>query len=77
MTERAIAAGVPFAWVVGDAVYGTGEVEMAPRRAGRGYVLGAAATQPFDSWVDEPEVCGTTEGIVRVTTHPLAAERHR
>src|SRR5216684_7366893 len=36
MVERAIAASVPFAWVAADSVYGTGEVEMALRRAGRG-----------------------------------------
>ena len=71
MIERAIAAGVPFSWViccantgvVGDTVYGTGEVEMALRRAGRGYVLGTAATQPFNSWVGKPEVSGTAEEI--------------
>jgi SRSO17 transposase len=63
MTERAITAGVPFAWVVGDTVYGTGEVEMALRRAGKGYVLGTAATQPFNSWVDKPLVSGTAEAI--------------
>src|ERR671927_1715235 len=40
MVERAIAAGVPFAWVAGDSVYGVGEIEMALRRAGKGYVLG-------------------------------------
>ena len=40
MIERAIAAGVPFAWVVGDSIYGVSEVEMALRRAGKGYVLG-------------------------------------
>jgi SRSO17 transposase len=40
MVERAIAAGVPFAWVAADTVYGVGEIEMALRRAGRGYVLG-------------------------------------
>jgi len=50
MVERAIAAGVPFSWIVADTVYGTGEVEMALRRAGKGYVLGIAATQPFNSW---------------------------
>src|SRR3712207_7324576 len=33
MIERAIAAGVPFAWVAGDSVYGVGELEMALRRA--------------------------------------------
>jgi SRSO17 transposase len=63
MTERAIAAGVPFAWVVGDTVYGTGEVEMALRRAGKGYVLGTAATQPVNSWIDKPLVSGTAEQI--------------
>src|SRR3954453_3457611 len=31
MIERAIAAGVPFAWVAGDSVYGVGELEMALR----------------------------------------------
>ena len=36
MVERAIAAGVPFAWVVGDSIYGVSEVEMALRRAGKG-----------------------------------------
>src|ERR671912_1106403 len=50
MVERAIAAGVPFAWVAGDSVYGVGEIEMALRRAGKGYVLGVNATQPFNSW---------------------------
>src|SRR3954453_214654 len=39
MIARAIAAGVPFAWVTADTVYGTGEIEMALRRAGKGYVL--------------------------------------
>ena len=43
MVERAIAAGVPFAWVVGDSIYGVSEVEMALRRAGKGYVLGVNA----------------------------------
>jgi SRSO17 transposase len=50
MIERAVAAGVPFAWIAADTVCGTGEVEMALRRAGVGYVLGTNATQPFTSW---------------------------
>jgi SRSO17 transposase len=33
---------VPFAWVAADSVYGIGHVEMALRRAGKGYVLGCA-----------------------------------
>ena len=47
MIERAIAAGVPFAWVAADSVYGVGEIEMALRRAGKGYVLGVNATRPL------------------------------
>src|SRR5512142_2611352 len=37
MIERAIAAGVPFRWVAADSIYGVGEIEMALRRAGKGY----------------------------------------
>src|ERR687885_1521813 len=45
MIERTIAAGVPFAWAAADSVYGVGEVEMALRRAGKGYVLSVAGSQ--------------------------------
>jgi SRSO17 transposase len=65
MVERAIAAGVPFAWVAGDSVYGVGEIEMALRRAGKGYVLGVNATQPFNSWIGKPEIAGTAERIAQ------------
>jgi SRSO17 transposase len=65
MAERALAAGVPFAWVAGDSVYGVGEIEMALRRAGKGYVLGGNATQPFNSWIGKPEVAGTAEQIAQ------------
>lgn len=65
MTERTIAAGVPFSWVVGDTVYGTGEVEMALRHAGKGYVLGTAATQPFNSWINKPLISGTAREIAQ------------
>ena len=63
MVERAIAAGVPFAWVAGDSVYGVGAIEMALRHEGKGYVLGVNATQPFNSWIGKPEVAGTAEAI--------------
>ena len=49
MIERAIAPGVPFAWVSADSIYGVGEIEMALRRAGKGYVVGVAATAQFNS----------------------------
>jgi SRSO17 transposase len=63
MLERAIAAGVPFAWVAADSVYGVGEIETALRRAGKGYVLGVSATHPFNAWIGEPAVAGTAEAI--------------
>src|SRR5690348_13024568 len=63
MIERAIAAGVPFAWVAADSVYGVGEIETALRRAGKGYVLGVNATHPFNAWIGKPAVAGTAEAI--------------
>src|SRR4051812_15095573 len=63
MLGRAIAAGVPFAWVAADSVYGVGEVEAALRRAGKGHVLGVNASHPFNSWGGKPAVAGTAEAI--------------
>ena len=62
---RTIAADVPFAWVAADTVYGVGEIEMALRRAGKGYVLGVGATSQFNSWGAKPLVVGTAEGIAQ------------
>jgi SRSO17 transposase len=63
MVERAVAAGVPFAWVAADSVYGTGEVEMALRRAGRGYVLGVSSSHHFRSWKKASPIAGTAGEI--------------
>jgi SRSO17 transposase len=63
MIERAMAADVPFAWVAADSIYGVGEIEMALRRAGKGYVLGVSGAHPFNSWIGKPEVAGTAEEI--------------
>ena len=63
MVERAIAAGVPFAWVTADSVYGVGEIELALRRADKGYVLGVTGQHSFWSWGAEAEVSGTAEEI--------------
>jgi len=63
MIARAIAAGVPFAWVTADTVCGTGEIEMALRRAGKGYVLGVSATSQFNSWGTKPPAAGTAAEI--------------
>ena len=65
MIERAIAADVPFGWVAADSIYGVGAIERALRRAGKGYVLGVNATQPFNSWGDKPPVVGTAEEIAQ------------
>jgi SRSO17 transposase len=65
MIERAIAAAVPFAWIAADTVYGTGDVEMTLRRAGKGYVLGTNANHPFHSWGKPWLVSGTAEAIAR------------
>src|SRR5436305_803971 len=63
MIDRARDAGVPFTWVTADTVYGTGAVEMALRRAGKGYVLGVSATSQFNSWGAKPPVAGTAAAI--------------
>jgi SRSO17 transposase len=65
MIERAIAAGVPFAWVAADSVYGVGDIEMALRRAGKGYVLGVNANHHFGSWRSGPSISGTAEAIAK------------
>ena len=63
MVEHAIAAGVPFAWVAADTVYGVGAVEMALRRAGKGYVLGVTGAHHVHSWGVLPLVAGTAEEV--------------
>lgn len=63
MIERAITAGVPFAWVAADTVYGVGEIEMALRRAGRGYVLGVTGAHRVHSWDTLPVVAGTAAEV--------------
>ena len=63
MIKRAVAAKVPFAWVAADSVYGVGDVEMALRRAGKGYVLGVNSNHQFRSWLGKPPVAGTAQQI--------------
>jgi SRSO17 transposase len=50
MIHRALGANVPFGWVAADSVYGVGDIEMALRRAGKGYVLGVSANHHVGSW---------------------------
>jgi SRSO17 transposase len=63
MVTRAIEAGVPFAWVAADSVYGVGELEKTLRRAGKGYVLGVNANHWFNSWSSEISVAGEAKDI--------------
>ncbi|GCE90264.1 hypothetical protein MSKU15_1865 [Komagataeibacter diospyri] len=49
MIGLALAAEVPFSWVAGDSVYGVGDLEMALRHAGKGFVLGVNANHWFHS----------------------------
>ena len=63
MIERAIAAGMPFAWVAADALYGVGDIEQVLRRAGKGYVLGVKGDHRFGSWGETPVVAGTATQI--------------
>lgn len=65
MIERAITARVPFNWVAADTVYGVGDIEMALRRAGKGYVLGTHANQPYNSWINKPRIAGTAKQIAQ------------
>jgi SRSO17 transposase len=63
MIERAVAAGVPFAWVAADSVYGVSEVEMALRLAGKGYVLGIASNHSVKSWGKGNSFTGTAASV--------------
>jgi SRSO17 transposase len=62
MIERAIGAKAAFAWVAADSVYGVGDIEVALRRAGKGYVLGVTGKHHFRSWGKQP-VAGTADEI--------------
>ena len=66
MIARAIAAKVPFSFVAADSVYGTGELETALRKAGKGYVLGVAANHLFHSWGKKQMVRGSATKIAQI-----------
>ena len=67
MLERARAAGVPFAWITGDSVYGADHaIRRWAERHGRGYVLAVTSghklacdlgqrlgLRPVTSWIKE------------------------
>jgi SRSO17 transposase len=65
MITRAIAEKVPFSFVAGDTVYGTGMIETRLRNAGKGYVLGVAANRVFHSWGKPQLVSGTAATIAQ------------
>jgi SRSO17 transposase len=59
MLDRAFAAGVPCAWVVGDSVYGADySLRHFIERRGRGYVLAVTSAQrlgfkPVEDWLED------------------------
>jgi len=59
MIDRAVTRELPFSWVAADSVYGVGEIEMALRKAGKGYVLGVNSNHSFMSWCKAYAVSGT------------------
>jgi SRSO17 transposase len=63
MIQRAMASNVPFSWVAADSIYGVGDIEMALKRAAKGYVLGVNANHPFRSWGKPLAVAGTAKDI--------------
>ncbi len=63
MITRSIAAGVPFAWVAADSVYGVSELETALRRGSKGYVLGVNANHWFGSWHPDRFIAGEAREI--------------
>ena len=65
MIERAIQAEVPFAWMAVDSIYGVGEIELALRRAYKGYVLGVTGQHHFWSWNAHLDVAGTAAEIAK------------
>jgi len=65
MIERAIQAEAPFAWVAADSIYGVGEIELALRRAYKGYVLGVTGQHRFWSWDTHLDVAGTAAEIAK------------
>ena len=65
MIARALAAKVPFAFVAADSVYGTGDIEIMLRKAGKGYVLGVAANHVFRSWGKKQLIGGTAAKIAQ------------
>jgi len=73
MIARALAAKAPFSFVAADSVYGTGDIETVPRKAGKGYVLGVASNRVFRSWGKKQLVGGTAAKIAQ--TLPKSAWR--
>ena len=69
MIARAIAAKVPFSYVAADTVYGVGDIEMALRKAGKGYVLGVASNHVFNAWGKTLFVRKTAAQIAKALPH--------
>jgi SRSO17 transposase len=63
MIASANAANVAFSFVAADTVDGVGSLEMALRRAGKGYVLGVKSSDAFHSFAKPNAIAGTAKEI--------------
>jgi hypothetical protein len=80
MIERALAARVPFAWVVGDEVYGNDRrLRMWLEQTEQPHVLAIRATEPLWAWVDGqgPRQVAAEDLVAGVGGHALATPECR
>ncbi len=63
MIAKTITVDVPFTPVAADNTYGVDEIEMALRRARKGYVPGVNSNHRFNSWSTALSVAGEAEDI--------------
>jgi SRSO17 transposase len=68
MLERALDAGIPAAWVTGDAVYGSdGKLRRALETRGQGYVLAVRTNQSLTTWPPYGPPGQTTVAVLAAT----------
>ena len=54
MLERALESGIPFGWVAGDEVYGSGRnLRLWLERGGIAHVLAIKSDEKLCAWTDE------------------------
>jgi SRSO17 transposase len=69
----AITGCVAFGWLAADCIYGAGDIEMALRRVGEGYVFGVNATHYSASGSANPRWRGRPRTTLRVSIQSLCS----